>query len=72
MLSNSVFPPVTRRALSTKLTLTEKKKKKVSEDLWVQNEPGVEMLWDCYLEEGCFVFLDLTLYSPFSFASLLH
>lgn len=71
MLSNSVFPPVTRHALSTKLTLTEKKKK-VNEDLWVQNESGVEMLWDCYLEQGCFVFLDLTLYSPFSFAPLLH
>ena len=71
MLSNSLFPPVTRRALSKQLTLTEKKKK-VSEDLWAQNDSGAEMLWDCYLEEGGFVFLDLTRYSPCSFAPLLH
>ena len=73
MLSSSLFPPVTRRALSTQLTLTgKKKKKKVSEDLWAQNDSGVEMLGDCYLEEGGFVFLDLTRYSPCSFAPLLH
>lgn len=71
MLSNSLFPPVTRRALSTQLTLTGKKKT-VSEDLWAQNDSGVEMLGDCYLEEGGFVFLDLTRYSPCSFAPLLH